>query len=86
MSDHAAEGEIVATICRGDRDAVLNEIRLIVIEAMRDADTIRADSLAKIVAWTYPKSGLTSSDIVERINVAALAAGVPVETRTHLAQ
>ena len=84
MWEHSREK--MTTTYVDDRDAVLNEIRLIVIEAMRDADTIRADSLAKIVAWTYPKSGLTKSDIVERINVAALAAGVAVETRTYSAQ
>ena len=76
----------MGAICDDDRDAVLNEIRLIVIEALRDADAIRADWIAKIVASTYPRSGMTISDIAQRINTAALSAGVRVETRNYSAQ
>jgi hypothetical protein len=83
MSDQAAQEDDVATISPEDRNAVLNEIRLIVIEALRDLDKVRADGLAKIVASTYPRSGMTSADIAERISAAALAAGIPVERRSH---
>ena len=62
-----------------DRAAVLEEVRLIIIEAVRDSNPVRADGIAKIVAYHYPRSGLTSSEIAERIKDAADAVGVPVE-------
>ena len=62
------------------REAVLDEVRLIVMEAMREGDRVRADGLAKVVASSYPHSGLTGAQIAERIREAAGVAGVPVET------
>jgi hypothetical protein len=62
-----------------DQNAVLEEIRLIVGEAIRDGDAVRAEGLAKVVAWTYPNSGLSASEIAERIRDAARAAGVVID-------
>lgn len=62
-----------------DRAAVLQEVRLIIVEAMRDREPIRAEALARIVASSYPRSGMGSGEIAQRIKDAALAAGVPVE-------
>ena len=64
-----------------DQKAVQEEIRLIVKEAKRDGQPVKADGLAKIVAWTYPHSGLTVDQIADRISEAAVAASVPVSTR-----
>jgi hypothetical protein len=61
------------------RKAVLEEVQLIVMEALREGDRVRADGLAKVVASSYPHSGLTSTQIAERIREAAGVAGVAVE-------
>jgi hypothetical protein len=61
-----------------DQKAVSEEIRLIVKEAKRDGQPVKADGLAKIVAWTYPHSGLSAAQIADRISEAAVAAGVSV--------
>jgi hypothetical protein len=61
-----------------DQKAVSEEIRLIVKEAKRDGQPVKADGLAKIVAWTYPHSGLSAAQIADRISATAVAAGVSV--------
>ena len=58
--------------------AVLEEIRLIIVEALREGDAIRPDLLAKIMAKSYPQSGLTEERIREGIRQAASVAGVTV--------
>lgn len=61
-----------------DQKAVQEEIRLIVKEARRDGQPVKVEALAKIVAWTYPHSGLSVAQIADRIGEAAVAAGVGV--------
>lgn len=61
-----------------DQRAVSEEIRLIVREAKRDGQPVKADGLAKIVAWAYPHSGLSAPQIADRISQAAAAAGISI--------
>ena len=61
------------------RAAVLEEIRLIVVEALRNRDVVRPDVLARSVWGNYPDSGLSESQIEEGIRQAAAEAGVTVE-------
>jgi hypothetical protein len=65
-----------------DQAAVLEEIRLTIIEAARERDIIRADSVANFIAAAYPLSHLSIGEISARIVEAALAAGVQVEIRS----
>jgi hypothetical protein len=60
------------------RAAILEEIRLIIVEALRNGDAIRPDALARIVAASYPMSGLSEEQIALGIKGAAAEAGVPV--------
>jgi len=66
--------------CAEDQAAVAEEVRLTIVEALRDGDPIRAEGIARVVASSYPKSGQCWPEIAGRIKDAALAAGVPVET------
>jgi hypothetical protein len=60
------------------RAATLEEIRLIIVEALRNGDAIRPDALARIVFTSYPRSGLTEERIALGIRGAAAEAGVKV--------
>ena len=66
------------------RTAVLEETRLIVVEALREGDGVRAVSLAKVIALNYPKSGIAEAEIAEAIKQACIEAGVRIETSLHL--
>jgi hypothetical protein len=67
-----------------DQKAVRDEISLIVREARRDGQPVRPVGLARIVGSTYPNSGLSISEIADRIDEAAHAAGIPVYEGTTL--
>jgi hypothetical protein len=60
------------------RTATLEEIRLIILEALRNVDAIRPDALAKIVFASYPRNGLSEERIAVGIRGAAAEAGVKV--------
>jgi hypothetical protein len=60
------------------RAAILEEVRLIIVEALRNGDAIRPDALARIVFESYPMSGLSEQQIALGIRGAAAEAGVAV--------
>jgi hypothetical protein len=65
-----------------DEAAVLDEVRLLIVEAVRERDVIRADHIAKFIAAGYPLSTLSVGEISARIIEAAFAAGVEVDIRS----
>ena len=65
-------------INRENRRAVVEEVRLIIAEAIRDGDTVKTDSLAKIVAMSYPNSGFRVEQIEQHLCKAATKAGVRI--------
>ena len=65
-----------------DQAAVLDEIRLLIVEAVRERDVIRADNIAQFIAAAYPLSKLSIGEISALIMEAAFAAGVEVEIRS----
>ena len=67
-------------ILEDHRQAVLDEIRLIIVEALRNGDAIRPESLAKVVHTSYPNSGLSEQQIAVGIRGAAAEADVKVVT------
>jgi hypothetical protein len=56
--------------------AVLDEIRLIVVEAQREGDSVQPETIAKAVAGSYADSGLGEVEIAEGIRQACIEAGV----------
>src|ERR1044072_1655828 len=65
-----------------DQAAVFEEIRLLIVEAVRERDVIRADHVAQFIATAYPLSKLSVGEISAQIMEAAFAAGVEVEIRS----
>ena len=61
---------------------MLDEIRLLIVEAVREHDVIRADNIANFIAAAYPLSELSLGEISARIMEAAFVAGVQVEIRS----
>lgn len=60
------------------RASILEEIRLIVVEALRNDDIIHPKALAAIVARSYPGSDLTEEQIAASIFEAAAEASIRV--------
>ena len=48
------------------RASVLDEIRLIIVEALRNRDVIRPKALARIILKSYPDGGLSEALIAAR--------------------
>ena len=68
------------------RAAALEEIRLIIVEALRNGDTIKPKALAKVVFTSYPNCGLTEERIALGIRGAAAEVGVktiPAEAESN---
>jgi len=65
-------------INRENRKAVEEEVRLVMVEALREGDTIRPGELAGIVAAAYPNSGFRKEQIEHHLYKAATLAGVPI--------
>lgn len=66
-------------LCTEHRASILDEIRLIIVEALRNGDVIRPGALASIIAKTYPASGLSETKIAAGLCEAAAEVGVMVE-------
>ena len=66
------------------RASVLDEIRLIIVEALRNRDVIRPKALASIIRKSYPDSGLSEALIAAGLCEAAAEAGVPVEPSSEV--
>jgi hypothetical protein len=64
-------------INRENRKAVVEEVRLIIVEALREGDTIRPGELAGIIAAAYPNS-FRKEQIEQHIRKAATMAGVRI--------
>lgn len=65
-----------------DAASVAEEIRLLLVEALREGDVVRPDEIAKYVASAYPRSGLSQQQIADRIRTAAIQAGVQTVSGT----
>ena len=61
-----------------DRDSVLDEIRLAIMEALREGDTLRPEKLAQIITAVYPQSGFEEDAIAAMVRRKAVLAGVKV--------
>jgi hypothetical protein len=75
-------GDVLVMNSAEDYVAVLDEIRLAIVEAVREGDVIRVDNIANFIATAYPLSQLTVGEISVRIIEAAFHAGVQVELRS----
>jgi hypothetical protein len=63
-----------------DRQAIVDEVRLIAIEAERGGDVVRAEHLAAIVARAYPGSGFGIELIAAMIRKRAIISGLSVSS------
>jgi len=64
-------------------DLVSEEIDRIVAEAVDGKTLLATSAEAARIARTYPNSGLDERDLAQRIIMAAIAGGVPVEIGTE---
>ncbi len=62
-----------------DRRAVIQEVRLIIVEALREGDLIRPEYIATFVARSYPNSGFAQGQIAQHIRKSAIIAGARIE-------
>lgn len=62
-----------------DQIAVLEEIRLLLAEAVQEGDVVRPDVVATYIATAYPQNEFGVGVISARIIAEALALGLPVE-------
>jgi len=64
---------------RRDKLSVAEEIRRVIADAIKDGGCVDAAVNASIIARAYPRCGLTTAQITERVIEAAVAARVALQ-------